>query len=157
MIKWHVFNTNNRILRYKGKILEFDTYDSAVNYLDLLILAKGKNAIGSVEIRQSDLYNIAEDKILNATIRKYTMKYYIYNFNLLPLYWDEAILEFDTYASAARFLVSAAANSEHLENFWDDAEIKAEILFDNDDIHLNATNMIVDWDNEYGNILVEVN
>lgn len=87
------------------------------------------------------------------------MKYHIYNPDGVALYWDEDVLEFDTYESASRFLESAKANSEHLEDFWTGTKIKEDILFiDGDGTHLNATNLIVDWD--YDNdecVLMEVN
>lgn len=77
------------------------------------------------------------------------MKYHIYNADGLPLYWDEDVLEFDTYESAARFLVSAMASSEHLEDFWSGAEIIEDIIFtDEESGHLNATNLMVVCDDE---------
>lgn len=84
------------------------------------------------------------------------MKYHIYNSDGIALYWDEDVLEFDTYESASRFLESAMTNSEHLEDFWTDTEIKEDI--NSGYTCLNATNLIIDWD--YDNdecILVEVN
>lgn len=71
------------------------------------------------------------------------MKYYIYNLQGFPLYWNEDILEFDTYESAARFLVSAKANYQYLEDFYTDVEIRQGLLTENDDEHLNATNLIL--------------
>lgn len=85
------------------------------------------------------------------------MKYHIYNADGIALYWDEDVLEFDTYESASRFLESAMTNSEHLEDFWTGTTIKEDILFINGGhTHLNATNLVVDWDDENDEcILVE--
>lgn len=74
------------------------------------------------------------------------MKYYIYNTDGNALYWDEDVLEFDSYESALRFLESAKENSEHPEDFQTDAEITKDI--DENERHLNATNLIVAWDDE---------
>lgn len=75
-------------------------------------------------------------------------KFYIYK-DTLPLYWDEDILEFDTYESAERFLASVIENSEHPEDYWTDSIIvKDEGIRDSDENYLNATNMIVIWDYE---------
>ena len=84
------------------------------------------------------------------------MKYHIYNPDGIALYWEEDVLEFDTYESASRFLESAMTNSEHLEDFWTDTKIKEDI--NGDYTRLDATNLIVDWN--YDNdecILMEVN
>lgn len=87
------------------------------------------------------------------------MKYHIYNADGVALFWDEDVLEFDTYKSAARFLESATANSEHLEDFWTGTTIKKDILFiDGDGTYLDATNLIVEWDDDNDEcILMEVN
>lgn len=87
------------------------------------------------------------------------MKYHIYNADGIALYWNEDVLEFDTYESASRFLVSAMANSEHLEDFWSNVIIKEDILFVNGDVaHLNATNLIIGWDDDNDEcVLMEVN
>lgn len=69
------------------------------------------------------------------------MKWYIYNANNMPLYWNEDVLEFDTRDSAERFLESAIANHEYLEDFWTNAVIKADDIIVGD--VLNATNLII--------------
>lgn len=86
------------------------------------------------------------------------MKYHIYNTDGIALYWDEDVLEFDTYESAARFLESAMKNSEHLEDFWTGTNIQKDILFVNGSgTHLDATNLIVEWDDDNDEcVLMEV-
>lgn len=71
------------------------------------------------------------------------MKYHIYNTDGFAVYWGEDILEFDTYESASRFLVSAMANKEYLEDFWTNSEIRQGILPENDNEYFNATNLIL--------------
>lgn len=151
MSKWHLFNSQNCILYWKDKILEFDDYESAKRYIDSYLILNPENKLDVIEIRQSILYNISEDKILNATkIMKgnHIMKFHIYNANGIALFWDDGVLEFDTYDSAQRFLDSAIASEEHLEDFLTGATIRQDILFIDGGEHLNATNLIVYWNDK---------
>lgn len=75
------------------------------------------------------------------------MKWYIFNADNEPLYWDDYVLEFDTQESAERFLRSAKANCEYLEDFWSGVEIKENILFVDAD-RLDGTHAIIYWDAE---------
>ena len=73
-------------------------------------------------------------------------RYYIYNNELEEyLYWDENVLEFDTYESAERFLDSAlSAMNLTKEEAGEFITIKTAIMYEEN--IFNATHYIVGYD-----------
>ena len=86
------------------------------------------------------------------------MKFYIYNNEIDELlYWDDSLLEFDTYESAERFLESAlGAMNLTREEAGEFITIKQLIVYV-DAPRCDATNLMVDYDEEgVEEILVQV-
>jgi hypothetical protein len=83
------------------------------------------------------------------------MKWHIYGPDHYPLCWDDTALEFDTKEDAKEFLASAISNSEHTEEFYQEAIIEEDILY-YDGGYIDATNLRVKWnEDEWEAILAE--
>lgn len=77
------------------------------------------------------------------------MKWHIYNGNHEPLCWDVTAIEFDTREAAERFLKSCFEEGDRPDEFYDNAIIVEDILY-YDGGYLDATNMVVAYDEESG-------